>query len=76
MPKKQELFIEIETPIPELIVTGTGTILYLAGSCSHAEQQIRRLEILIDGQAHSDASWRGPSAHDAAHAAGTLPGCG
>src|SRR5689334_16975263 len=65
MPKKQELFIEIETPIPELIVTGTGTVLYLAGSCSHAEQQIRRLEILVDGRAHSDPSWRSPSAPEA-----------
>jgi len=64
MPKEQELFIEIETPIPELIVTGAGTVLYLAGSCLHAEQQIRRLEILIDGQAYSDASWRSPSAPD------------
>jgi glycosyltransferase involved in cell wall biosynthesis len=65
MPKEQELFIEIETPIPELIVTGTGTVLYLAGSCSHAEQRIRRLEILVDGQAYSDASWQSSSARDA-----------
>jgi glycosyltransferase involved in cell wall biosynthesis len=52
MPNEPELLIEIETPIPELIATGAGTVSYLAGSCSHPVQPIRRLEILLDERAH------------------------
>src|SRR5215831_1532204 len=52
MPNERKLLIEIETPIPETIVTGAGTAFYLAGHCHHPAQAIRRLEILLDDQVH------------------------
>ncbi len=50
MSNQQKLLIEIETPIPKLIATGAGTVLYLAGSCFHPAQPIRRLEIVLGEQ--------------------------
>lgn len=50
MSNKQELLIKLGSAIPECIATGTGTMLYLEGSCSHPSQSLRRLEVVLGQQ--------------------------
>jgi glycosyltransferase involved in cell wall biosynthesis len=44
------LIVGIDTKIPDPIVVGKGSALYVSGLCYHFEQKIRNLQLLVDGQ--------------------------
>jgi glycosyltransferase involved in cell wall biosynthesis len=45
------LRVGIDTRIPEPIIVGKGSALYVSGLCYHFEQKVKNLELLVDGQA-------------------------
>jgi glycosyltransferase involved in cell wall biosynthesis len=45
------LSVGIDTRIPEPLIVGKGSALYVSGLCYHFEQKVKNLELLVDGQA-------------------------
>jgi glycosyltransferase involved in cell wall biosynthesis len=45
------LRVGIDTKIPDPIIVGKGSALYISGLCYHFEQKIKNLQLLVDGQA-------------------------
>jgi glycosyltransferase involved in cell wall biosynthesis len=50
-PPGSGLRVGIDTKIPDPIIVGKGSALYVSGFCYHFEQKIKNLELLVDGQA-------------------------
>jgi glycosyltransferase involved in cell wall biosynthesis len=55
-----ELVANLESPLPASLPVGTGTALYLSGTCFHRRARIADLAILVDGARHRPAAFRMP----------------
>jgi hypothetical protein len=55
-----ELVANLESPLPASLPAGTGTALYLSGTCFHRRTRIAALAILVDGARHRPAAFRMP----------------
>ena len=65
------LTVELDVPLPPRLEVGAGSYIFLCGSCFHAEQRIRRLEVVAAeerdraiafGMPRSDRAGLGPRA--------------
>jgi hypothetical protein len=55
-----DLVANLESPLPASLPVGTGTALYLSGTCFHRRARIADLAILVDGARHRPAAFRMP----------------
>jgi hypothetical protein len=55
-----ELVANLESPLPASLPVGTGTALYLSGTCFHRRARIADLAILVDGDRHRPEAFRMP----------------
>lgn len=46
------LQLQLDRPLPESLPLGSGTAVFVAGSCFHPTERIESLEITLDGAAH------------------------
>ncbi len=59
-PPGSGLRVGIDTKIPDPIIVGKGTALYVSGFCYHFEQKIKNLQLLVDGQAQQAKAFNMP----------------
>jgi glycosyltransferase involved in cell wall biosynthesis len=57
---RSELTVRLDTELPDSLPVGRGTAIFCLGACFHPREQLRGLEILVDGEAHRPAAWRMP----------------
>ena len=55
-----ELTVRLDTELPDSLPVGRGTAIFCLGACFHPGEQLRGLEILVDGEARRPAAWRMP----------------
>src|SRR6266404_5402551 len=54
------LIVGIDTKIPDPIIIGKGSALYISGLCYHFEQKIKNLQLLVDGRAQQVKAFNMP----------------
>jgi glycosyltransferase involved in cell wall biosynthesis len=55
-----DLVVRLDTSLPGSLRVGRGTAVFCNGICFHRHQEVRGLELLVDGVRHRPAAWRMP----------------
>jgi glycosyltransferase involved in cell wall biosynthesis len=55
-----DLVTNLESPLPASLQVGTGTAVYVTGTCFHRRDRIVELAIIVDGVHHPPAAFRMP----------------
>ena len=63
-PNATGLRVGVDTRIPDPIIVGKGSALYISGLCYHFEQKIKNLEMLVNGQAQPVKAFNMPRQPD------------
>jgi glycosyltransferase involved in cell wall biosynthesis len=54
------LMLRLDTPLPASLPAGRGTAVFCSGGCFHRSEEIRQLDLLVDGRPYRPAAWRMP----------------
>lgn len=55
-----DLVVRLDMPFPATLPVGRGTAVLCLGACFHPHEQLRGLELLVDGEPHRPVAWRMP----------------
>jgi hypothetical protein len=58
--RQTELQLRLDTPLPSCLPVGRATAIFCLGSCFHRHEDIRRLELVVDGGRHAPTASRMP----------------